>query len=196
MRIDKKQAAGIVRAEAARSEAGDADPSWTEKVKRLSQLCADGVSSTHIAFLGTAILAKAVNRKADLFAIKPSHARDNPNAFSARSLCHGVLVPLAAELGFSIGVTGREPLNNQPYFRMTRLDDGTPVHPGARAAFNYMVELVHELDGLPERGPRARNAQGIHRRSPKTSATLHRSHRRGDDYAGPTQSGHHPACSR
>jgi hypothetical protein len=45
-------------------------------------------------------------------------------------LCHSVLVPLSAELGFSLGVTGREPLNNQPYFRMTRLDDGTPVHAG------------------------------------------------------------------
>ncbi len=153
MRIDKDRATSIVREEAACSEEGAADPSWTEKVERLSQFCADGVSSTHIAFLGTVILAKAVSRKADLFAIKPTHAGDNPNAFSARSLCHSVLVPLAAELGFSIGVTGREPLNNQPYFRMTRLDDGTPVHPGARRAFDYMVELVRELDASKDEAP-------------------------------------------
>jgi len=86
-----------------------------------------------------------MHRDADLFAIKPEHAADNPNAFSARTLCHSVLVPLAAELGISIGVTGREPLNNQPYFRMTRLDDGTPVHAGGRAAFEYMVRCVREL---------------------------------------------------
>src|SRR5262249_9789254 len=61
---------------------------------------------------------------------------------------HSVLVPLAAELGFSIGVTGREPLNNQPYFRMTRLGDDTPVHEGGRAAFTFMEELVAELSTL------------------------------------------------
>jgi hypothetical protein len=95
------------------------------------------------------MIAKAMHRQADLFAIKPEHAGNNPNAFSARTLCHNVLVPLAAEFGISVGVTGREPLNNQPYFRMTRLDDGTPVHSGGRAAFDYMVELVRELQALP-----------------------------------------------
>jgi hypothetical protein len=57
-------------------------------------------------------------------------------------------VPLSAEFGFSIGVTGREPLNNQPYFRMTRLGDGTPVHSGAQAAFDYMVGLVKQLQEI------------------------------------------------
>ena len=153
MRIDKqlKQLAiRVVREAAAQSEDVHAAPAWTEKFEQRSQLCAEGVSSTHIAFLGTAILAKAVDRRADLFAIKPKHAPGNPNAFSARSLCHSVLVPLAVELGFSIGVTGREPLNNQPYFRMTRLDDGTPVHPGARRSFDYMVEVVRELNDVQE----------------------------------------------
>ena len=54
-------------------------------------------------------------------------------------------MPVAAELGISLGVTGREPLNNQPYFRMTRLGDETPVHGRGRAAFDYMLELVGEL---------------------------------------------------
>ena len=54
-------------------------------------------------------------------------------------------MPLAAELGINLGVTGREPLNNQPYFRMERLDDGTAVHAGGRAAFDYMLTLVQEL---------------------------------------------------
>ena len=94
------------------------------------------------------MLAKALDLRANLFAIKPNHAKDNENAFSARTLCHSVLVPLAAELGISLGVTGREPLNNQPYFRMTRLGDGTPVHSGGRAAFDYMLELVRELETL------------------------------------------------
>lgn len=153
MKIDNKAAARIVREEAHRSEGGPLDPAWVEKVERLSRLCEEGVSSTHIAFLATAMLAKAADRRADLFAIKPTHATGNPRAFSARSLCHRVIVPLAAELGFSIGVTGREPLNNQPYFRMTRLDDGTPVHAGARAAFDHMVGLVRELQELEDEAP-------------------------------------------
>ncbi|MDE2925622.1 MAG: restriction endonuclease, SacI family [Acidobacteriota bacterium] len=131
-------------------DAAHAVSAWTDRVEHLSQLCAEAKSNTHIAFLGTAMLAKAVDRRADLFAIKPTHAPGNPNAFSARSLCHSVLVPLAAELGFHIGVTGREPLNNQPYFRMSRLDDGTPVHPRARAAFEYTVRLVRKLNDLED----------------------------------------------
>ncbi|MCC6981416.1 MAG: restriction endonuclease, SacI family [Candidatus Melainabacteria bacterium] len=146
MKIDKDAAATIIRHEAKSSK--PPDPKWVKKVEKLSQLCAEGVSCTHIAFLGTSILAKSVSRNADLFAIKPDHEPDNPNSYSARSLCHGVLVPLSAELGFNIGVTGREPLNNQPYFRMTRLGDDTPVHRGARAAFDYMVSLIQELDKL------------------------------------------------
>lgn len=152
LRIDKVRAAELVRAEAAATEGSIVDSTWARKVERLSELCDAGVSKTHLAFLGTAMIAKAMTRHADLFAIKPDHAGDNPNAFSARTLCHTVLVPLAAELGINIGVTGREPLNNQPYFRMTRLDDGTPVHAGGRAAFNYMLELVSELQKLADEG--------------------------------------------
>ena len=86
------------------------------------------------------MIAKAMRLDVDLFAIKPLHAHDNPNAFSARSLCHAVLVPLAADLAISIGVTGREPLNNQPYFRMTRLGDNTDQ----RAYLNRMLRLETE----------------------------------------------------
>jgi hypothetical protein len=148
MKLDKARAAQIVREQAERLTSDKGDPGWIAKVERLSQLCAEGLSKTHITFLGTAMLAKALDLRADLFAIKPTHAKDNEHAFSARTLCHSVLVPLAAELGISLGVTGREPLNNQPYFRMTRLDDGTPVHGGARSAFDYMIELVRELQAL------------------------------------------------
>ena len=59
-----------------------------------------------------------------------------------------VLVPLSAELGINIGVNGRQPLNNQPYFRMRYLGDGTPVHAGSSEAFNYMMELIKELSDI------------------------------------------------
>ncbi len=151
--LDKKEAEEIIRQQAKLSETDPGDPEWVKKVERLSLLCEQGVSKTHIAFLGTVMLAKAVDQNADLFSIKPTHADagDRERSFSARTLCHGVLVPLAAELGISLGVTGREPLNNQPYFRMTRLDDGTPVHAGGRKAFDYMVGLVRELQPIADK---------------------------------------------
>ena len=148
IRINKTEATALLRAAAAEAERGDLDEDWFRKVEVLSRLCEEGGSKTHIAFLGTAMIAKAIRLDVDLFAIKPRHAGENRYAYSARTLCHGVLVPVAADLGISVGVTGREPLNNQPYFRMTRLDDGTPVHRRSRAAFDEMVRLVTELEAV------------------------------------------------
>lgn len=148
LRIDKARAADLVRSAVLEADRGPVHPDWFEKVERLSQLCEEGNAKTHIAFLGTAMIAKATHHEVDLFAIKPKRSPANPRAFSARSLCHSVLVPLAADLGFSIGVTGREPLNNQPYFRIAQLGDETPVHPRGRPAFDYMVQLVRELQAL------------------------------------------------
>lgn len=59
--------------------------------------------------------------------------------FLCRSLRNSVSV---------IGVTGREPLNNQPYFRIIRLGDETPVHAKGLTGFNYTVELVDELQSV------------------------------------------------
>jgi hypothetical protein len=155
--IDKARAVTLLRSEAAAVKRGEeVDPDWRHKVEHLSSLCeAPGSSRTHVAFLCTAMLAKALEPRIDLYAIKPTHADGNHRAYSARSLCHSVIVPLSAELGFSIGVTGREPLNNQPYFRMTKLGDGTPVHSGAQQAFAYMVSLIDELSGDPPEVARA-----------------------------------------
>ena len=148
MRIDKALAARLVREEAASAETGPINAAWKAKIEKLSQLCEEGDIRTHIAFVGTAILAKATNQAVDLYAIKPKKAHGNPIAFSARTLCHSVLVPLSAELGFSIGVSGREPLNNQPYFRIIRLGDDTPISRRWPSSFAFMVELVDELTKL------------------------------------------------
>ena len=148
IRFRKDEAAALVRAAAAEAEAGQLHADWLRKVARLSALCEAGGGRTHIAFLATAMVAKALRPDVDLLAIKPSKAAGNPRAYSARGLCERVLVPLAVELGFSLGATGREPLNNQPYFRIARLGDDTPVSASSRAAFSYLLNLVDELQGL------------------------------------------------
>lgn len=148
MKLNAKKAAQVFRDEADSLRSEPINSSWEEKVTHFSNLCATGGAMTHIAFFGTELLAKAVDLDVDLFAVKPKRAPDNPQAYSARSLCKDVLVPLTAEFGINIGVTGREPLNNMPYFRMEYLGDGTPVHPKAQPAFDYMLELVEELSSI------------------------------------------------
>lgn len=69
----------------------------------------------------TLLLAKATDERIDTMSLKA--VEDNPNAYSARGLCHKILVPAAVEHGFSIRNTGREPLNNQPFFRYLRIDE-------------------------------------------------------------------------
>ncbi|GBR01614.1 restriction endonuclease, SacI family [Asaia lannensis] len=145
MKIDKKIADAILRTEADNAISAPLDRDWVRKVERVSEMCAAGAPETHIAFLATSMLARAVDAKADLFYIKPNLYKELPNAYSARTLSEKVVVPLSAELGFSIGVSGKQPLNNQPYFRMTFLGDKTPVHGAGRQVFNLMIELIHEL---------------------------------------------------
>ncbi|MCX4140485.1 restriction endonuclease, SacI family [Paraburkholderia sp. SEWSISQ10-3 4] len=145
--MNHNQARDLLRQACVEAKSGVLDNEWVRKVETLSELCeAKGGARTHIAFLGAVILAKAVDPAADLYAIKPKHAeKDNEHSFSARTLCHSVLVPLAAELAFNIGVNGREPLNNQPYFRMTSFGDGTPVSAGGRPAYDCTAALVADL---------------------------------------------------
>ncbi len=122
-------------------------------------MCADGAPKTHIAFLATAMVARAVDAEADLFYIKPTLYKDRPNSYSARTLSEQVIVPLSAELGFSIGVSGKQPLNNQPYFRMTFLGDTTPVHGGGQKVFDFMLELIGELaSSTPDQAKQALRA--------------------------------------
>ena len=149
--FSKVRAEPVVRAAATNTKAPD--PAWADKVESLSGIVQYRVSATCITMLGTALLAKALNSDVNLFWFKPTHvgAADKARSYSARTLCHTVLVPLSAEYGFSLGVSGREPLNNQPFFRMERLDDGTPVNPAAQRAFDYMMDLIGEAQALPNR---------------------------------------------
>jgi hypothetical protein len=147
--FSKARAEPVVRAAAINTQVPEA--AWVDRIETLSGIVQYRVSATCITMLGTAILAKALNPEVNLFWFKPTHvdAANKSRSYSARTLCHAALVPLSAEYGFSLGVSGREPLNNQPFFRMERLDDGTPVNPAAQAAFDYMMTLIGEVQSLP-----------------------------------------------
>jgi hypothetical protein len=144
--IDHRLARGILFEEAAKAAAGYVDQSWVQPIDALSQ-AALGKSLTHIAFLGTAILAKCTVPSIDVFAVKKA---SGPRGYSARGLCHAVLVPNAPELDISLGVTGREPLNNQPYFRIERLTRDAPVRSTAQSVLNMLCDLLDRLETSTE----------------------------------------------
>ncbi len=87
--------------------------------------------------LGTGLLAKATDDGVDALALKEN---SGATAYSARGLGHNVLVPAAVEYGFDIRTTGREPLNNQPFFRYDRVDEADRVR--FPEHHRYLVECL------------------------------------------------------
>jgi len=139
-------AKGILFEEAAKAAGGYVDQSWAKPIENLSE-AAVGKSLTHIAFLGTAILAKCVEPGVDVFSVKK---RGGSNTYSARGLCHNVLVPNAPELDINLGVTGREPLNNHPYVGMDRVTRTANVRSTARAVLEMLCDLLDRLQESSE----------------------------------------------
>lgn len=113
---------------------------WTRFAEQTFQM----TSKTYTPALGTLLLARATDDRIDPLSIKMEFG---PNTYSLRTVGHEVLVPAARSLGFSIRNTGREPLNNQPFFRydhMSKIDRvrDKPAH----AQFVFGVTKVGELD--------------------------------------------------
>lgn len=114
--------------------------SWTQFARQTFQM----QSKTYTPALGTVLLARATDDRVDPLSIKTEYG---PNTYSLRTLGHEVLVPAARELGFSIRNTGREPLNNQPFFRYDHMSviDRVRDKPG-HSRFVSGVTEVGELD--------------------------------------------------
>ena len=142
MKVNKTQAELVLKKEAELATAGNVSAGWVELMESFSEIC-QGASKTHIAFLGTAMLAKAVSREVDVFAVKAGAG--GPGAYSARGLGHGVLVPHATGLGINLGVTGREPLNNQPYFQISRVSRDITVHGSAKPIIAMLCDILDRL---------------------------------------------------
>lgn len=116
---------------------------WTERVARFSKLSADKNLKSYVAALGNAMLAKASNSRIDVFSLKASDK--SPGAYDARRTAERVLVPASQLHRFSLGTTGAQPLNNQPFFRAHRIDSTMTVRPDARAMLTELIALLHEL---------------------------------------------------
>lgn len=143
MSIRIPQATAKQRLEEAFELALSDDPlpkSWLAFARRTFQM----TSKTYTPALGTVLLARATNDRIDPLSIKAEYGS---NTYSLRSLCHDVLVPAARQYGFSIRNTGREPINNQPFFRYEHMSEIDKVRdkPGHEHFMSGVME-VGQLD--------------------------------------------------
>lgn len=142
IKIDQEAARKTLERAADLAEQGKASRAWCERIRRLSEICAKA-NRTHVAFIGTALLARATDPRADVHSL---HVQAGTRgAYSARSVAKEVLVPMSRALGIDLGVTGREPLNNQPYFRYHQVSLQMTVKGNARAALKAVCEMLDEL---------------------------------------------------
>ena len=107
---------------------------------------AEATSKTFLIALATGLLARATSAETDALVLKAT--ADAPGAYGARSLAHDVLVPFIRAKGVDLRVRGREPLNNQPFFRYDRIDKMDRVHPRARADHAYLVQTLRRANEL------------------------------------------------
>lgn len=121
---------------------------WEGRVTKLGLLCPHGRSSTVLAALGTAILAKATDDRVDVYSLLDRG--EAADSYSARSLADNVLARHRAELGLDIGAKGTNPLNNTPFIGKTRIDEITGVR--NQDGWKYFIESVEALKGLADSG--------------------------------------------
>lgn len=122
---------------------------WLERTQRVSEARA----RSYVPMLGTALLAKATDDRVSALALKENASH---NAYNARGPGHEVLVPRCVAEGISLRTTGREPLNNQPFFRYDRVTKTMKVKSTYQDDFDYLVDTLEQVDFL--RGEDALNA--------------------------------------
>jgi hypothetical protein len=146
--IDDDKALRILQEEAALATTAPVSGEWVSRAQALAKEC-ESAPKTHIAMLGTALLAKATNPAVDVFAIKAGAG--TPGAYSARNLAKDVLAANAPRLGIDLGVSGREPLNNQPYFRSKTVHDAAQVvRADGRQAIALVIDALKRLNTLSQ----------------------------------------------
>ena len=140
LRIDKRRARQQLERALAMVQSGQELPAeWLERTETVAGF----EEKTCLVALGTGLLATATDDTVDPLTLK---SRAGNRAYSARGLAHDVLVPASVEFGFDLRTTGREPLNNQPFFHSDRVDAMPRVkHPGEIRQLVECLEAVHDL---------------------------------------------------
>lgn len=139
IKLDYEEARAAIGAALARSSESAALPiEWISYARTVFAF----QSKTYPTALATLLLAKSLNDEVDTLSIKAQGER----SYSIRGLGHSVVVPAAVTHGFSLRVTGREPLNNQPWFRYNRIDEFERVR--VRKDYEFFLEVARRANGL------------------------------------------------
>lgn len=112
--------------------------------KRTAQI-ANAKSQTFTPALGTALLAKATDRRVDALSLQASGSH---KSYSARGLAKEVLVPQCKIAGIDIRTTGAEPLNNQPFFGESSIRESLKVKKGTEGELRFLCDSLREADFL------------------------------------------------
>lgn len=145
--IDHERARQILFAESEAADSRHIPPvtaTWRALVTTLGDLCPHGKSSTVIAALGTAILAKSVDSRVDIYSLLDRG--EKTTSYSARSLADNVWARNRAKLQIDLGANGTNPLNNTPFIGKTRIDEITGVR--NQQGWSYFIECMQKLDAL------------------------------------------------
>lgn len=141
--IDKEKAKVVfLDALALVSSGAELPQEWVDRVR----LVGTSPNKTFIAMLGTALLSRATDPRVDTLVLKAG-AEPSPGfeSYSARSVATEVLAPMAVEHRIDIGTRGREPLNNQPFFRYERIHPAMVVKGKAKG---HLLQLIDSLEAL------------------------------------------------
>jgi hypothetical protein len=109
---------------------------WSDRVERVWKLR----PKSYFPMYGTTLLARILYPEANLFVIK-----QKAGGYSARSICHDLLVPFIRHKGWHIKATGLEPLNNQPFFRLVDLKKDLERNPGIVRSRDEYNKLLREI---------------------------------------------------
>lgn len=140
--INRAQAAKVLEAAARQADSDHPVPEeWIRRTRKIDEC----PSRSFTPVLGTALLARATNPEIDALALKSGAG---PRAYSARSIATGVLVPGAVKYGYDLRATGREPLNNQPFFRYDRIDRMDHVRADAEPWVPVLIDACEAINKL------------------------------------------------
>jgi hypothetical protein len=114
---------------------------WLERTRRVGE----AKSMTFTPALGTALLAKATDRRVDAFSLREGEGH---KSYSARNLAKEVFVPQCVKAGVNVRTTGAEPLNNQPFFHSEKIGPDIHVRENAREDLEYLCECLEKADFL------------------------------------------------
>ncbi len=140
--IDRRAAEKVFAKALARARSRRPLPrEWLDRTRRV----AEAKSKTFTPALGTALLAKATDRRIDAFSLREGEGH---KSYSARNLAKEVLVPQCIASGIDIRTTGAEPLNNQPFFHSQKIGPDIHVRENARDDLLYLCESLERADFL------------------------------------------------